>query len=222
MKISNTTIQILKNFTKISKDIQFKVGNKFTVELGEAELLATATVPDYFETSFCIADLSQFVTLLQRDKDDETELDIEDPYVFIKTSNANGKSVTKYRTASEEVIRIPECETLDNSNAKFTFTLKKEVFERIVRSASILNCSRISFFSDGKQVFVECYGYRDESMHSEKILIGDSDVEFRSVMDLSKLLMLPDDYEVKIRHESMYFKCLNFPVEYWIAEAEDD
>ena len=221
MKISQTTIQILKNFTKISKDIKFKVGNKLVVELGDEEMLATASVEEYFDHEFCIADLPQFVTLLQREKADSIELEVDDTYAYIKTSSQLGNSVTKYRTADEKVIHVPEKEGYDNSGAKFTFTLKREIFERIVRSASILNCSLIEFSSDGEHVYVECYGYRQESMHSEKIMIGDSDTEFKSVMNLSKLLMIPDDYEVKIRDESMYFRCLNYPVEYWIVEHED-
>mgnify|MGYP003353585822 CR=1 FL=1 len=61
MKLSNETLNVLKNFANINSGIEFKKGKVLkTISPGKG-LLATATLNDAFEDDFCVVDHSRVV-----------------------------------------------------------------------------------------------------------------------------------------------------------------
>ena len=221
MKISNSTIAILKNFTKISKDMKFNESNVIKISDESSTIFATAKLEDSFIHEFCVADLPQFVSLLTLDKDN-ADITIDDNYVYIKSFG--GMSVIKYRTVDEEAIIVPPIDEIDLSGVISTFVLDKESLDRILKTASILNCSLISVSSDGGEVFIECYAPQKQgrAMHRDKISLGVGDGKsFRIVVDVDKMIMISGSYETKVMDGSVYFRNLDIPIEYWICESDE-
>ena len=60
MKLSNETLNVLKNFAGINSGIEFKSGNKLSTISSTKTVLAKATLKDTFPQDFCIYDLNQF------------------------------------------------------------------------------------------------------------------------------------------------------------------
>ena len=81
MKLDNTTLHILKNFSSINKNILFKPGNIIRTVSGTKSVLAKAVVGQDFEKSFAIYDLSRFIGTLSLFND--PELNVRDTHVEI-------------------------------------------------------------------------------------------------------------------------------------------
>ena len=61
MKLSDNTINLLKNFKEINQSILFKKGNKLRTISVMKNILAEATVSEDFPKDFGIYDLNQYL-----------------------------------------------------------------------------------------------------------------------------------------------------------------
>ena len=61
MKLSNETISVLKNFSGINQNLEFKQGTKISTISTTKAVLAQAVVKDTFPQSFCVYDLNKFL-----------------------------------------------------------------------------------------------------------------------------------------------------------------
>ena len=75
MKLSNETLNVLKNFAGINSGIEFKTGNKIATISSTKTVLAKATLTDNFPQDFCIYDLNQFLSVHSLGKDTELDFD---------------------------------------------------------------------------------------------------------------------------------------------------
>ena len=64
MKLSESTLLLLKNFKDINQSILFKKGNKLRTISVMKNILAEATISEEIPTDFGIYDLSQFLNVL--------------------------------------------------------------------------------------------------------------------------------------------------------------
>ena len=71
MKISEQTIEILKNFATVNPSIAFKAGNKIRTVSEQKNILAVATVAETFPKDFAIYELNQFLGLASLFEDGE-------------------------------------------------------------------------------------------------------------------------------------------------------
>ena len=102
MKLSDSTLSLLKNFSTINTSILFKQGNKLRTMSVMKNILAEATIAEEFPKDFGIYDLNQFLNGLGLHNN--PELDFEnDNHVVIK----EGKMRSKYFFADPNVIITP-------------------------------------------------------------------------------------------------------------------
>ena len=125
MKLSNETLNVLKNFAGINSGLEFKTGNKLSTISSTKTVLAKATLPDNFPQDFCIYDLNQFLSVHSLSKD--TELDFESQNVIFKS----GRSKTKYRMTAKNMIVSPPEKELKLPSVDGNFTLKEEVLKAL-------------------------------------------------------------------------------------------
>ena len=240
MKVSKSTLDILKNFTKINGNIKFNASNKISTGF-KRSVYAQANLEDMFPHEFCIHDLNQFVRLLTMDTE-TCEIDIDDDYVYI--SSYNGRSNVKYRTSSEATIFVPEIKILEdrgdniflsaepqnNSQNKAshiekiipvisTFEMNKETRTLIDSYSSTLNTPQLKFASDGKKVFAECFDAKKSgrSFNSGKIIIGENNDIFEFVMSVENFNIIQDDYLIKITNNAILMRGKTYQVDYYIG-----
>ena len=102
MKISQETINILKNYSQINQGILFKRGETISTISPQKNILVEATVKETFPNDFGIYDLNQFLNGLSLHQ--SAELDFQnESYVVIR----EGKSRSKYFFADPNVIVSP-------------------------------------------------------------------------------------------------------------------
>ena len=191
MKLSNETLNVLKNFAGINSGIEFKTGNKIATISSTKTVLAKATLPDEFPQDFCIYDLNQFLSVHSLGKD--TELDFDSNNVIFKS----GRSKTKYRmTAKSMIVSAPEKE-LTLPSVDGSFKLKDEDLAQALKNSAVLGSPNIAFESDGSKISVTNFNAKDDSAHTNTIEIGttDSDKQFKAVFLVENFKMMGDENE---------------------------
>ena len=219
MKLSNETLNVLKNFAGINSGIEFKSGNKLSTISSTKTVLAKATLKDQFPQDFCIYDLNQFLSVHSLSKD--TELDFDPQNVIFKS----GRSKTKYRMTAKNMIVSPPEKELKLPSVDGNFTLKEEDLVQALKNASVLQSPNLSFESDGEKVTVTVFNAKDDSAHTNTIEIGEvnNGKVFKAVFLTENFKMVPGAYDIEISTAGLsHFKKQSGDLEYYIAiEAKD-
>ena len=102
MKLSDSTVNLLKNFSNINQSILFKQGKSLRTISVMKNILAEATIDEDLPKDFGIYDLNQFLNGLSLYQNPDLDF-LNDGYVVIK----EGKSRSKYFFADPSVIVSP-------------------------------------------------------------------------------------------------------------------
>ena len=109
MKLSKSTIDILKNFKEINQSILFKQGNKLRTISVMKNILAEASIGEEFPKDFGIYDLNVFLNILSTLHSDP-DLDFDkDEYLIIR----EGKKRNKFFFADPNVIVSPPDKSIE-------------------------------------------------------------------------------------------------------------
>jgi hypothetical protein len=219
MKLSNETLTVLKNFAGINSGIEFKKGNKIATISSSKTVLAKATLTDEFPQDFCVYDLNQFLSVHSLSKD--TELDFSDQNIIFKS----GRSKTKYRMTSKNMIVLPPEKELKLPSIDGTFTLTDEDMAQALKNASVLQSPNIAFESDGSKIYVTAFNAKDDAAHINTISVGEAvnDTKFKAVFLVDNFKMIPGTYVVEISSQGLAsFKNADGTLQYWIAIETKD
>ena len=214
MKLSTETLTVLKNFSTINQNLEFKQGNKLTTISAGKSVLAQATLKDEFPQDFCVYDLNQFLLVHSMFKND-VDLEFDASNVTFK----GGRSKTKYRTASKDTIVVPPEKEIKLAVIDYSFTLSDADYAEIMRSAAILSSPNIALKSDGETVDLVAYDAKDDSQHTSSIKVGDGNGKsFNLVFKTENLKMIQGTYDVQISFKGLAnFKNTKEEIQYWIA-----
>ena len=100
MKLSETTQNILKNYSTINQSIYLKEGSRLSTISVMRNILAAADVSEEFPVDFCIYDLGKFLNLLSI----YPELTFHEKYVEM----SNGAKKYKFMAAEPSIIVFTE------------------------------------------------------------------------------------------------------------------
>ena len=132
MKLSDRTINLLKNFASINQSILFKQGNQLRTISVMKNILAEATIDDELPKDFGIYDLGQFLNGLSLHNDPELDFQ-DDSYVVIK----EGRSRSKYFFADPQVIVTPPEKQMTLPSEDVTFDLSTDQLDKLLKAAAI-------------------------------------------------------------------------------------
>ena len=131
MKISDKTLDILKNFSDINQSILIKKGNIIKTVNSLKNILAQAEVEEDFSQEFAIYNLHEFIGLLSTMT--EPDLLFSDKYVMISSGDKKVKYIyadPSYVVKPEKDLVMPECE--------INFKLTEEVYVSLNKVSTIL------------------------------------------------------------------------------------
>ena len=132
MKLSDSTLSLLKNFSTINQSIFFKQGNKLRTISVMKNILAEATIAEEFPKDFGIYDLNQYLNGLALHNNPELNFE-NDGYVVIK----EGRSRSKYFFADPSVIITPPEKSIDLPSEDVTFDLSTDQLDKLLKAAAI-------------------------------------------------------------------------------------
>lgn len=222
MKLTNTTLAILKNYAAINNSIWINKGNVLkTITTPTKNIFAVAVVQDTFPEDFGIYDLNKFLGVLSLHKD-SPELTFESHQV--KIGGLGGRSKVSYRYTAKDMITAPPDKTISIADPELTFTLEEDDYIWIINAAKTLQSPNISVVSDGETVSLMTWDSKNDSVHSETLEIGKvsddksfNPWDFRFNTDYWTKIV-PGTYKVKITTKGLaHFKHAGQELDYFIA-----
>ena len=215
MKLSDDTINVLKNFSSINQSLQFKSGNTLRTISPLKTIFVEATVNEKFQKEFALYDLNKLLAKVSLYK--EAHLSFDDDKVNISTENKKKSDFIKY--CSPKIIIVPPEKAITLGDPDCTFSISQEDLEWMKRSAGISGSPNFVFESDGETIHFIATDVKDDSSDVSKIEIGTGDgTKFRVVMKVENFKLMEGSYDVSIAKKGLScFKHKSTPITYYIA-----
>ena len=217
MKLSETTLSILKNFSSINQSILFKEGNKLRTISVMKNILAEATVTEEFSKDFGIYDLNQFLNGLSLHA--SPELDFKnDGHVLIR----EGKMRSKYFFADPNVIVTPPDKDITLPSEDVCFEVSTEQLEKLLKASAVYQLPDLSAVGENGVVKLVVRDKKNDTSNDFAIVVGETDNEFSFNFKVENIKVLPGTYEVVVSQKLLSrFTSKNRDLTYYIALEPD-
>ena len=126
MKLSEDTVNLLKNFSAINPNMVFKAGNTINTISEAKNILATAQIAEKFEKTFGIYDLIEFLAAVSLVED--PELTLNESSITIRdgvTSIEYFYSEPSILTSPAKMVTMPKPEVVLNLSADVINKIKR-------------------------------------------------------------------------------------------------
>ena len=217
MKLSDSTLSLLKNFSSINQSILFKEGSKLRTISVMKNILAEATVSEEFARDFGIYDLNQFLNGLSLHQ--KPELDFaNDGYVVIK----EGRSRSKYFFADPSVIVTPPDKEISLPSEDVCFELTTNVLEKLLKAAAVYQLPDISAVGEAGVVKLVVRDKKNDTSNAHEEVVGETNETFNFNFKVENIKILPGSYEVVVSQKLLSrFTSKNHDLTYYIALEPD-
>ena len=219
MKLSETTLNLLKNFREINQSILFKQGNRLRTISVMKNILAEATIQEDLPKDFGIYDLSQFINGIELHKPSIPEFDFSnDNHVVIK----EGKMRSKYFFADPNVIITPPDKAIDLPSEDVTFDLSTQQLDKLLKAAGIYQLPDLSVVGENGAVKLLVRDKKNDTSNSFAIAVGETDATFNFNFKVENIKILPGTYHVVVSQKLLSrFTSKNYDLTYYIALEPD-
>ena len=217
MKLSDSTLSLLKNFSTINTSILFKQGNRLRTISVMKNILAEATITEELPKDFGIYDLGQFLNGLTLHQ--SPELDFQnDNHVLIR----EGKMRTKYFFADPQVIVTPPERPMTLPSEDVSFDLSTDQLDKLLKAAAIYQLSDLSVVGGEGVVKVLVKDKKNDTSNDFSIIVGETDDTFSFNFKVENIKILPGTYEVVVSQKLISrFSSKNHDLTYYIALEPD-
>ena len=219
MKLSDSTLSLLKNFSTINQSILFKQGSKLRTISVMKNILAEATIGEEFPKDFGIYDLSQFINGIELHKPSSPEFDFaNDNHVVIK----EGKMRSKYFFADANVIITPPEKPITLPSEDVTFDLSTDQLDKLLKAAAIYQLPDLSAVGEDGVVKLVVRDKKNETSNDFSIIVGETDATFSFNFKVENIKILPGTYDVVVSQKLLSrFRAKNYDLTYYIALEPD-
>jgi hypothetical protein len=227
MKLSEDTLEVLKNFSKINTEMLFQEGNvQYTISAGR-NLFGYARIVESLPASFAIYDMNAFLGVMSLYGED-MELDFKDTEITLR--GRGGRSKTKYRTTPPKLLKtnVPSRavfeEKLGSLAWDVSFDMSKEDFKWLRDTAQTLQSPHFSIESKGDTIQMTTFDLEDASKTTQTLDVGvGNGTPFRAVYLTQNLRCLLDDFTVTVAMKTngtVKFATKNRGVDYYLAAEQ--
>ena len=212
MKLSESTVEVMKNFSGINQTMLFQKGSRLTTMSPQKSVIAYADITDEIPKEFAVYDLNNFLAVLGLF--DNPDYNFNKEHVEIK----NGKSIQKYRYTDKQLVQEAP-ETIKMPESEVSFTLSQDDFSKAIRAANVNSLPEIAFVGIDGEVSLAAVDMSNSSANKYAIDLGIScEKDFAVIFKLENMKMIERDYEVSLTSRIAYFD--GGDVEYYVAAEE--
>ena len=216
MKLSKSTLTIIKNFAGINGSIVLKTGNKLSTISEGKNVMAEAIVEDNFPLDFGIYDLNEFLSVVSLFPD--TELNFNEKYVVVSDGGANK---IKYFAAGEGIVKSAPA-NIRFPSPEIEFSLAAEQLAMIIKTASVLKSTDVSFVGSDGTLSVLVADKKNDTSNAYTVELGECEVPFVCNLKVENLKFLSGDYDVAISSKKITrFKNKQIDLTYYVAAEAD-
>ena len=217
MKLSDSTLSLLKNFSTINQSILFKAGTKLRTISVMKNILAEATISEELPQDFGIYDLGQFLNGMGLHQSPELDFKNEG-HVVIR----EGKMRSKYFFADPNVIITPPEKPIELPSEDVTFDLSTDQLDKLLKAAAIYQLPDLSVVGGEGVVKVLVRDKKNDTSNDFSIIVGETDSTFSFNFKVENIKILPGTYEVVVSQKLLSrFTAKNYDLTYYIALEPD-
>ena len=217
MKLSDSTLSLLKNFSTINQSLLFKQGNRLRTISVMKNILAEATIEEELPKDFGIYDLNQFLNGLGLHQNPELDF-ANDNHVVIK----EGRMRSQYFFADANVIITPPEKEMILPSEDVSFELKTEQLDKLLKAAAIYQLPDLSVIGEAGVVKLLVRDKKNDTSNSFAITVGETGSEFAFNFKVENIKILPGTYDVVVSQKLLSrFVSKNYDLTYFIALEPD-
>ena len=217
MKLSESTLNLLKNFSSINQSILFKEGSKLRTISVMKNILVEANVTEEFGKDFGIYDLNQFLNGLSLHASPELDF-TSDEYVVIK----EGRMRSKYFFADPSVIVAPPEKEITLPSEDVSFELTSQQLEKLKKASSVYQLPDVSVIGEAGVIKLVARDKKNDTSNNFEIVVGETEDEFTFNFKEENLKIVPGNYDVTVSSKLLSkFVNQNIDVVYYIALEPD-
>ena len=218
MKLTEKTLNLLKNFASINQSILFKKGSTLRTMSVMKNILAEADIGEEIPQDFAIYDLVQFLNGISLYGDPELDFQNES-YLTIR----DGKNHrTKYFFADPSVVVAPPYKTLTLPTEDVSFTLDTNNLTQLLKAAAIYQLPDLAVVGDNGVVQLVVRDKKNDTSNDFSIVVGETDNKFSFNFKVENIKILPGTYNVVISQKLLSrFVNENYNLTYYIALEPD-
>lgn len=216
MKLSNGTIEVLKNFSTINQSIIFKPGNIQRTISPQKNIFAEATLKEDFPIECAIYELPKFLAVLSLF--DDPELEFGENSVDITTRKSS--NTIRYFYANSSLIIAPPSKSLEIEEEVDKFNLDQESLSKLNKASLIMGNPDFVIEVADKNRTIKTTNIKNKSSN---VLTVTQDVKkvkpYSVVLSNDNLKYIPGDYEIvvgKLKGTNIVTFSSDI-VKYWIA-----
>ena len=217
MKLSESTITILKNFASINQSILIKSGSKLRTISILKNILAEAEITEQFPKDFAIYDLNQFLNGIGLHKD--PDLDFENnSHVIIR----EGKRRVKYFFADPEVIVSPPEKHIDLPSQDICFQLEHSQLDKLIKASAVYHLPDLSAVGEAGVIRLVVRDKKNDTSNEYSIVVGETDMEFTFNFKVENIKIIPGSYDVVVSKKLLSkFTNERYNLKYYITLEPD-
>jgi len=218
MKISDSTISILRNFSDINANILFKPGKKLSTVSTMKTIMAQADVEEEFESEFGIYDLPEFLRAIDSFKQPVLKFNGS---ANLKIQDEKTSLSARYAFADKSTLVTPTKE-IKMPDQTVAFTLKNEDYESVKKLYTNLSLPDIAFKGEGGKIKLVALDKKNSNSNESSITVGETDIEFTAYIKAENMKIIPGEYDVALSKAKIaHFINKKVKVQYWIALEAD-
>ena len=216
MKLSEHTIEVLKNFASINQNLVIKEGSTLTTMSVMKNIVAKADVEESFDKEVAIYDLNEFLASISLFT--SPILDFKEGFVTIKEENSPKNSL-KYFYSDPSVVTSPS-KTITMPSKEVSFTLNGENLNKLKRAAGVIQAPDLVLEKKDADVFLTVKDKKNDTANTFSVDV-DTTTEgsnFKFYYKVENLKVMEGNYDVEISSKNIsHLKSTNKDVEYWVA-----
>ena len=217
MKLSDNTLNVLKNFAGINNSILVKEGNKLRTISVAKNILAEANITEEFPRDVAIYDLNQFLNGLGLHQDPDLDFSPES-YITIK----EGTRGVKYFYADPQVITAPPEKEINLPTEDVCFQLDSTALDKLLKAAAVYQLPDLSAVGEAGVVKLVVRDKRNDTSNEYAVVVGETDKEFVFNFRVENIKIIPGAYDVIVSSKLLSkFSNTRYDLKYYIALEPD-
>ena len=173
MKLSDQTLNILKNFAGINNSILVKQGTQLRTMSVAKNILAEAEIDEEFPRQFGVYDLNQFLNGLSLHQDPDMDF-TEESYLTIR----EGRRKVKYFYADPQVIISPPDKQINLPSEDVHFQLESTALDKLLKAAAVYQLPDLCVVGEAGVVKIVVRDKKNDTSNEYAVVVGETDKEF--------------------------------------------
>ena len=217
MKLTDSTLAVLKNFAGINNSILVKKGNQLRTISVAKNILAEAEIPEDFPRDVAIYDLNQFLNGLSLHTDPDLDF-TPDSYITIK----EGKRRVKYFYADPQVIVAPPEKEITLPTEDVCFQLDSTALDKLLKAAAVYQLPDLSAIGEAGVVKLVVRDKKNDTSNEYAVVVGETDKNFVFNFRVENIKIIPGAYDVVVSSKLLSkFSNTRYDLNYYIALEPD-